>query len=218
MLLRLLLAACLSICPAIAYAAQDDIPEHLQGKWVDRGESCDASGQPIVISATSMIYPDGRLSAVYFASKDSAIRIHEEGTNYEYVEGEDLLVFHPEGFGMGSAFPMVRCPEPIGSASRRCGWLANLAPGDWWLVDGDRTWVLAKQGDDNAATTAVMDRVPAFDTEQFVRTGNYYGYSCACLTAVADGTLGRITAIVSSQRLTLATCKADETLPVFGSW
>ena len=219
MLLRLLLAAaCVSVSPVIALAGKDDVPERLQGKWVDRGEACGASGKPIVISATSVIYPDGRFSDVYFASEESLIRIREEGTNYEYVEREDLLVLHPEGFGMGSSFPMVRCPEPTGSASRRCGWLANLTPGDWWLVDRDRTWVLAKQGDDNPATTAVVDRVPGFDTEQFVSTGDHHGYGCACLTSVADRTVGRITSIATSQRLPLVTCEADAALPVFGNW
>lgn len=219
MLFRLLLlAAYLTIVPAIAHAAQDDVPERLQGKWVDGGETCDASGEPIVISATSVIYPDGRFADVYFASNDKAIRMREEGSNAEYVAVEDLLVFHPEGSGMGSAFPMARCREPATSADRRCGWLANLTPGDWWLVDRDRTWILAKQSDDNPQTTAVMDRVPRFDSEQFVPTGDYYGYGCACLKVVADPTSGRITAIASSQRLPLATCEADEALPVFGKW
>lgn len=58
-----------------------------------------------------------------------------------------------------------------------------------------------------------MDRVPGFDPEQFVSTGSYYGYGCACLNVATDAAQGRITAIATSQRLPLATCKTDKSLP-----
>lgn len=50
---------------------------------------------------------------------------------------------------MGSAFPMMRCPELV-ATERRCGWLANLTPGDWSLIDAQRTWKLSERADDNA--------------------------------------------------------------------
>ena len=153
-----------------AYAASDDVPEAIQGKWVGEGEACDALGAPLVISATTLIYADGRIDDVFFSPDDGAdgtihFRTEGEVSNYEYVAEEDVLVFHPEGFGMGSALPMFRCPEPA-DFERRCGWLANPTPGNWWLIDADRTWTLSSQGDDNATTTAVMDRVPAFDADE----------------------------------------------------
>lgn len=214
----LILAAFLSIPPAVAHAAQDDIPVRLQGQWVRAGEACDAGSGPIVISATSVVYPDGRFSDAYFTVADGAIRMRDEDSDAEYMAVDDQLVFHPEGAGKGSAFPMARCPELATGTERRCGWLAYLAPGDWLLVDRDRSWILSKKSDDNPQTTAVMDRVPRFDTGQFVPTGDYHGYGCACLKVVADPAAGRITAIASSQRLPLATCEADKALPKFGKW
>ena len=220
-----LLAFFLLMLPAMpAFAAVDDVPEHIQGKWVSQGETCDAAGAPLVISATTLVYPDGTIDDVFFSPEDGAdgaLLFREEGvvTSYEYVEAADMLIFHPEGFGMmGADLPMVRCPEPADALERRCGWLANLTPGDWWLVDRDRTWVLAAAGDDNAATIPVMDRVPGFDADQFVSTGTYYGYGCACLNVATDEALGRITAIASSRRLPLATCEADRSLPPPGDW
>src|SRR4051794_7098625 len=29
---------------------------------------------------------------------------------------------------------------------RRCGWLSNPTPGNWWLFDGHGEWILATQG------------------------------------------------------------------------
>jgi hypothetical protein len=214
-----LLAVCLVLLTAApACAAAGDVPEAIQGKWVDKGEACDASSTAAVISATTLVYPDGTIDDVVFTPDDGVMRIREEATAYEYVAADDMLLFRPEGFGMGSAFPMVRCPEPAAATERRCGWLANLTPGDWWLVDAERTWVLSAQGDDNAVTIAVMDRVPGFDPDQFVSTGSYYGYGCACLTVATDSATGRISAIASSKRLPLATCEADASLTALSDW
>jgi len=213
MALRSLVLLAALLPATLAYAATDDIPEVLQGRWVDKGESCESGGRAMAISATTLVYSDGTISDVFFAPEDSAIRIREEATNYEYVADDDTLLFHPQGFGMGSSFPMIRCAEPAGQMGRRCGWQANLSPGEWRLVDADRSWILSTQDDDNATTLAVMDMVPDFDAGQFVSTGTYYGYGCVCMTVATDTTLGRITAIASSQRLPLATCEVDPSLP-----
>jgi hypothetical protein len=198
--------------PAVAIEMQNDVPEKLQGKWSRLGEACDNSAQPIVFSATSIVYPDGRYSDVHFTAKDSVIRILEGEAIYFYSESENLLLFHPEGI-KGSAFPMARCPDPIGNVERRCGWLANLTPGAWRLIDRDKSWILAEPGDDNEGVTNLVDRIPAFDASQFVSTGEYTGYGCACLKTITDRSSERITAITSSQRLPLSTCSADNLLP-----
>jgi len=203
-----------------AYAASDDIPEPIQGKWVGEGEACDAVSAPLVISATTLVYADGRIDDVFFSPEDGAdgaihFRAESEVSNYEYIADGDMLVFHPEGFGMGRALPMQRCSEPAGF-ERRCGWLANPTPGNWWLIDRDRSWTLSSQGDDSPAVTAVMDRVPAFDANEFVSTGSYYGYGCACLTVATDRAEGRVLAIGTGSRLPLASCEADAALPATG--
>lgn len=205
-----------------AYAASDDVPESIQGKWVGEGAACDTLGAPMVISATTLVYANGMIDDVFFSPEDGSdgtIHFREEGevSNYEYVAEEDVLVYHPEGFGMGSALPMFRCPEPA-DFERRCGWLANPTPGNWWLIDADGTWTLSSQGDDNATTTAVMDRVPAFDADEFVSTGRYYGHGCACLTVATDPDEDRVLAIGTSRRLPLATCEADPSLPAPADW
>ncbi len=205
-----------------AYAASDDIPESIQGKWVGGDETCEAVGVPMVISATTLVYANGMIDDVFFSPEDGSdgtihFRAEGEVSNYEYVAARDMLVYHPEGFGMGSARPMVRCAEPA-DFERRCGWLANPTPGNWWLVDADRTWTLSARGDDNPAVTAVMDRVPGFDTDEFVSTGSYYGYGCACLTVTTDPNQGRVLAIGTSKRLPLATCEADPALPSPADW
>jgi len=218
MALRILVLLVTMLPATQAYAAEDDIPENLQGRWVFKGETCEAGGKAMAISATTLVYADGTIDDVYFAPEDSAIRIHEEGTNYEYIADDDALIFHPEGFGMGIALPVQRCALPDASAERRCGWQANLTPGEWRLVDADRSWILSTRDDDNIATIAVMDMVPDFEEEQFVSTGSYYGYGCACMTVATDTALGRITAIASSKRLPLATCEADTSLPSSADW
>ena len=214
------LAACLVLLMvAPACAADGDVPEAIQGKWVDHDEACEAIGAATVISATTLVYADGTIDDVVFSDEegtDGVIRIPGKAASYSYAGESDLLVFHPEGSGMGSAFPMARCPEPTGTLERRCGWFANLTPGDWWLVDADRIWILSERGDDGGDTIPVMDMVPSFDTEQFVSTGSYYGYGCACMTVTTDSASNRITAIVSSKRLPLATCEADASLPAIG--
>ena len=219
MLLRMLLIApCLIILSAIANAAQYDVPERFQGEWVAGGTACDAGGEKIVISATSVIFPDGRYADLSFDADANVIRMRDEGRKAEYVVQDDHLIFHPEGAGTGSAFHMTRCRERGIQAERRCGWLANLRQGDWWLVDRDQTWILSRKGDDDPRTTALMDRVPRFDSDQLVSVGDYYGYGCACLNVVTEPTSARIAAIVSSRRLPLAACEADKTLPAFGNW
>jgi hypothetical protein len=206
-----------------AYAAEDDVPEAIQGKWVSEGETCDAVGEPLVVSATTLVYADGTIDDVFFSPEDGAdgaIHFREEGVviNYEYIEDRDLLVFHPEGFGMGSAIPMLRCQGPAGIPERRCGWLAHITPGNWQLIDADRTWVLSERGDDRGAIIPVMDMVPDFDLEQYVSTGTYYGYGCACMTVTTDSAQGRVLSIASSKRLPLATCQADKSLPALSDW
>jgi hypothetical protein len=34
---------------------------------------------------------------------------------------------------------------------RRCGWLDNPSPANWWLVDKDGTWILMEQGGDRTS-------------------------------------------------------------------
>ena len=191
-----------------AFAADGDVPEAIQGRWVGEGEACKAA---TVVSATTLVYADGRIDDVVYSGEEGVFRIREEAVAYEYVEADDRLLFRPEGFGMGSAFPLTRCPEPVVATERRCGWLANLSPGNWSLVDADAVWTLSAAGEEGPEILAVMDMVPAFDPAEFVSTGTYTGYGCACMSVTTNG--ARISAIASTKREPLATCKADPSLP-----
>jgi hypothetical protein len=216
-MLRLALAALAIVTLATPpLAAAEDVPESTQGRWADQGESCDEGRGAVVVSATTLVYPDGRIDGVSFTSGEAGagtLSLRDGVAAYSYDPQRDRLLFYPEGVAAQPQFPMVRCQETTRSAERRCGWLINLQRGDWSLIDADRTWILARHDDANADTMAVMDMVPAFDPAEFVATGEYYGYGCACLTVIIDGAQGRVTAIASSKRLPLAICRTDPALP-----
>jgi hypothetical protein len=199
----------------VAAARADDIPENLQGRWVLQGEACDASGQPITLSATNVVYSDGRLDDVQFFPDDGkagAIRVNEEAQVYEYVVDDDVLLFRPEGFGMGAPLRLLRCHDMMRDLERHCGWLGYLVQGEWTLTDRFGRLTLLSPGNDSVESTAKMDMLPDFDPDEFVPTAKqYYGYGCACMTVSTDG--DRVTTIASVRRQPLATCEADPNLP-----
>jgi hypothetical protein len=92
---------------------------------------------------------------------------------------------------------------------RRCGWLVNPTPGNWWLTDRDGQWILGTQGADQAPG---MDEMPDMSTAGWVETNGHYGYGCACLTIEADGE-GRVTRISNAEPKPLKQCRADRSLP-----
>ena len=108
----------------------------------------------------------------------------------------------------------VAAPGPAAAASpakgvRRCGWLANPTPANWWLTDAEGQWILATQGADQAPG---MDEMPDMSTAGWVETNGHYGYGCACLTITADAE-GKVTRISDAQPKPLRQCRADRKLP-----
>ncbi len=98
---------------------------------------------------------------------------------------------------------------PAQAADRRCGWLHNPTPGNYWLTDREGQWIMASQG---ARETPGMDRVPDMTERQWVRTNGYYGYGCACV--VMDATARRqVLRIHSAEQLPLSRCQNDRSLP-----
>jgi hypothetical protein len=93
--------------------------------------------------------------------------------------------------------------------ARRCGWLVNPTPANWWLTDRDGQWILGTQGADQAPG---MDEMPDMSTAGWVETNGHYGYGCACMTITADGD-GRVTRIADAQPRPLKQCQADRNLP-----
>lgn len=105
-------------------------------------------------------------------------------------------------------------PAPLAAAAaakgqRRCGWLSNPTPANWWLTDRDGQWILGSQG---AAQAPGMDEMPDMSTAGWVETNGSYGYGCACMTITADAE-GRVTRIEKAEPKPLKQCRADRKLP-----
>jgi len=92
---------------------------------------------------------------------------------------------------------------------RRCGWLSNPTPANWWLTDSQDQWVLGTQGADQAPG---MDEMPDMSSAGWVETNGHYGYGCACMTITADAD-GRVTRISDATPKPLKQCRADRKLP-----
>jgi hypothetical protein len=104
----------------------------------------------------------------------------------------------------------VRPPAAIAAkGARRCGWLSNPTPANWWLTDSEGQWILATQGADQAPG---MDEMPDMSVAGWVETNGHYGYGCACMTITADAD-GRVTRIADPQPKPLRQCQADKKLP-----
>jgi hypothetical protein len=120
----------------------------------------------------------------------------------------------PVAAAPAEAPPAASPPRPAVAAAaakgaRRCGWLVNPTPANWWLTDRDGQWVLGSQGADQAPG---MDEMPDMSTAGWVETNGHYGYGCACMTITADGE-GRVTRIADAQPRPLRQCRADRKLP-----
>ena len=99
---------------------------------------------------------------------------------------------------------------PPGGVERRCGWLTNPTPANYWLTDRDGEWLIGAQGGYQAPG---MDAMPDMTTRGWVRTNGHYGYGCACMDVTVDWAARRITRIVRATPLPLRQCRADRRLP-----
>lgn len=104
------------------------------------------------------------------------------------------------------SLPAQAAPE------RRCGWLDNPTPGNWWLTDRDGQWVLSTQGREPVPG---MDAIPDMTRHGWVATNGSYGRGCACLTLdTAPGR--RVLRVLAADPLPLARCRSDRALPAPG--
>lgn len=102
-------------------------------------------------------------------------------------------------------------PAPAASAGarfeRRCGWIDNPTPSNWWLIDRDATWVIGLQGGPRADGD-----LPDFGAA-WVETNGHYGHGCACMDVQVDRRAHVVLALRRVQVLPLARCKQDKKLP-----
>jgi hypothetical protein len=99
---------------------------------------------------------------------------------------------------------------PAEAPAKRCGWIANPTPGNWWLTDRDGQWVLGSQGSEPVPG---MDVIPDLSEREWVSTNGYYGYGCACLSMSVDKRSGRVRRVHAAQQRPLKACRADRRLP-----
>ena len=97
-----------------------------------------------------------------------------------------------------------------GGTERRCGWLVNPTPANWWLTDRHGEWLIGAQGGYQAPG---MDKMPDMTTRGWVRTNGHYGHGCACLDVSVDRAARRVTRIVRATPVPLRQCRADRRLP-----
>jgi Protein of unknown function (DUF4087) len=99
---------------------------------------------------------------------------------------------------------------PAQAAERRCGWLHNPTPANWFLVDRAGEWLIGMQGGHQAAG---MDDMPDMSTRGWVTTNGSYGYGCACMTVTTDRKSMRVVQILSAKPVALRQCRSDRRLP-----
>ncbi|MCF7220687.1 DUF4087 domain-containing protein [Marilutibacter chinensis] len=95
----------------------------------------------------------------------------------------------------------------------RCGWFENPTPGNAWLSDRDRTWIIGTQGGPQAEGDW-----PGFEGGEWIVTnGSSYGYGCACMSVTVDAAAGRILTLQDARAVPLSQCRADAALQEPGS-
>lgn len=95
------------------------------------------------------------------------------------------------------------------TAERRCGWLDNPSPANWWLIDRHGEWLIGQQGGYQAPG---MDEMPDMSKFGKVTQGGNYGSTCACMVATTDRASERITRIFSARPVPLRQCRLDRRL------
>jgi hypothetical protein len=99
---------------------------------------------------------------------------------------------------------------PGHAAERRCGWVDNPTPGNWWLTDRQGEWTIGVQG---GQLVAGIDNMPDMATKGWVATNGNYGYGCGCMTVETNARDKKVTRIISATPVPLRQCRADRNLP-----
>jgi hypothetical protein len=108
------------------------------------------------------------------------------------------------------ALPLLALAIPAQAAEKRCGYLENPTPANWWFTDAAGEWTISVQGGYQADG---IDTIPeSFFGKGWVATNGSYGYRCGCITVDSDRKSMRIKRIYSGQGLPMKQCKADPKL------
>lgn len=107
---------------------------------------------------------------------------------------------------------LAAAPAAQSPVQKRCGWLVNPTPANWYFFDRDGRWVLGEQGG-YQISIADLNHLPKDEPGTFVADGRGYGYNCVCLNMRVDQKTTHVTRIVSGSALPLKRCRTDKRLP-----
>lgn len=159
-----------------------------------------------------MRFPLAALAAALLAAAGCSPGSEPEGNGQEAVAEVPAEAASANAI-VAPAQPPAAAVRPAAAIAlkgqRRCGWLSNPTPANWWLTDSQGQWILGTQGADQAPG---MDEMPDMSIAGWVETNGHYGYGCACMTITADDD-GRVTRIADAQPRPLKQCQADRKLP-----
>lgn len=100
------------------------------------------------------------------------------------------------------------------SPERRCGWVFNPTPANWWIEDKDGAWYLSRQGDASLQSNGFMglpDEAFQFGQEWVnLNDFNTYGHGCGCVEGHFAGSFAVL--VEAMQPLPLARCELDPAL------
>jgi len=105
---------------------------------------------------------------------------------------------------------LVFLAAPAAAQERRCGWIQNPTPANWWLTDREGEWVLSVQG---GPEVPGMDRLPDMTTRGWTATNGPHGFGCGCVLMETDRATRRVVRVLGGEPLPLARCRADRSLP-----
>lgn len=97
------------------------------------------------------------------------------------------------------------------ASERRCGWLSNPTPANWYLIDRKGEWVIGEQGQYQIPDKS-WDVMPDMTTRGWVKTNGHYGYGCVCMTVRVDQRTMRVLEILSAKPIPLHQCRQDRRL------
>jgi hypothetical protein len=103
---------------------------------------------------------------------------------------------------------------PSHAMERRCGWIANPTPGNWFLLDSAGSWMMSAQGGRQARG---FDTIPDLSQRDYLPSwvSPNRGYACACM----DVTTNRnprdkwILSLRNFKQLPINQCRRDRALP-----
>ena len=105
---------------------------------------------------------------------------------------------------------LILLAVPEARVERRCGWLHNPTPGNWWLVDRDGEWTFSTQGQ---AAVKGWEELDTMRPTEWVETNGHYGHGCACATVRVDRAAGEVLEIRKLDPRPLKACRTDRRLP-----